>query len=76
MAETNTQPSTTQPAPVKTKKPGNSFDVVEVQVQEDGTKKFVNMGTVFIRENGTGGVLYLKEGTAKRELALFGRKRS
>ncbi len=68
--------TTTQPTAAKTKKPGTAFDVVEVQLQEDGTKKFVNVGTVFIRENGTGGVLYLKEGPAKRELALFGRKRS
>jgi hypothetical protein len=62
------------PTPPATRQPGTTFDIVEVEVLADGTKKFRNRGAVFIRANGTGGVVYLRQGEAKQELALFPRK--
>lgn len=56
-------------------KSGTSYDVCRVTVHEDGTKKFTNVGTVFIRNNGTGGVLYTKDDSGQKlELAIFKRR--
>ena len=54
---------------------GTSYDLVRVTVGEGGKKTFTNVGTVFIRSNGTGGVLYTKDDSGQKlELAIFAKK--
>jgi hypothetical protein len=62
----------------KAKKPGQSYDVCKVEMGENGVKKFTNLGTLFLRENGSGGVMYLRNGVdadgkklPDTELAIF-----
>jgi hypothetical protein len=67
--------SSPSPSPSLSQKPsGTIYDLVRV-TELDGKKAFQNLGTVFIRGNGTGGVLYTKgDDGQKLELAIFARK--
>jgi len=75
--QSNTTPSTS-PAPAANgagKPNGTTYDLCKVEQQADGTKKFTNLGTVFIRANGTGGVAYVKDDSGQKlELAIFKRR--
>jgi hypothetical protein len=58
-------------------KHGNTFDLCKPMGEVEGKMKWDRMGTLFIRANGTGGVVYLKQKDgAQVELAVFARKRS
>jgi hypothetical protein len=41
----------------------------------DGKKVWTNLGTLFIREGGVGGVLYLKQGENEVQIGVFRRQR-
>ena len=52
--------SSPSPSPSLSQKPSSTtYDLVRV-TELDGKKTFLNLGTVFIRSNGTCGVLYTK----------------
>jgi hypothetical protein len=40
----------------------------------DGNKVWTNWGTLFIRESGEGGVLYLKQGETEVQIGVFKRQ--
>ena len=40
----------------------------------DGNKVWTNWGTLFIRESGEGGVLYLKQGETEVQIGVFRRQ--
>jgi hypothetical protein len=40
----------------------------------DGKKVWTNLGTLFIRETGEGGVLYLKQGETEAQIGVFRRQ--
>jgi hypothetical protein len=78
-ATRNTEPTmeaidTTPAKSATTKsKPGRSYSVCEVTGGEGGKKKFTHRGITFIRETGSGGVLYFRPapGAEEQEFALF-----
>ena len=77
---TNTANTNTQ-TEKKAKKPGVTFDLVQVTETTDEktgevTKSSKNLGTVFIRESMAGGVVYVKQEKGKPDVqyALFRRK--
>ena len=70
--------NTTAKTETKAKKPGALFDVVQVTETTDPTtgevkKGYANIGRVFLRENLSGGVVYVKAGKGKpdTEYSLF-----
>ena len=74
MSGTNEQQNSTKPAATATSK-GVAYDLCRKVVQADGTEKLKNVGTVFIRTNGSGGVAWIVEEDGKKhELAIFARK--
>ena len=53
---------------------GTAYDVCRKVKQEDGTEKLVRIGTVFIRNSGTGGAAWITgDDRKKHELVLFSR---
>jgi hypothetical protein len=65
----------------KAKKPGVTFDLVQVTETTDPTtgvvkKDYKNLGTVFVRESMEGGAVFMKQGEGKpdQQLALFRRR--
>jgi hypothetical protein len=81
---TNTE--TAQQTETKAKKPGTTYDLVDViETVDEKTgevkKTFRNIGTIFIRASGDNGVVYVKQGKDKdgkpqkdREYAVFKRR--
>jgi hypothetical protein len=81
---TNTE--TAQQTETKAKKPGTTYDLVDViETVDEKTgevkKTFRNIGTIFIRASGENGVVYVKQGKDKdgkpqkdREYAVFKRR--
>jgi hypothetical protein len=74
----NTNNTTTAKTETKAKKPGVLFDLVEVTETTDATtgevkKSFKNIGRVFLRENLSGGAVYVKteKGKPDTEYSLF-----
>ena len=77
---TNTANTNTQ-TEKKAKKPGVTFDLVQVTETTDEKtgeekKTYTNLGTVFVRESMEGGAVFVKQGEGKpdQQLALFRRK--
>lgn len=65
----------------KAKKPGVTFDLVQVTETTDEKtgevkKTYTNLGTVFVRESMEGGAVFVKQGEGKpdQQLALFRRR--
>ena len=74
----NTNNTTTAKTETKAKKPGVLFDLVEVTETTDATtgevkKSFKNIGRVFLRENLSGGAVYVRteKGKPDTEYSLF-----
>jgi hypothetical protein len=55
-------------------KKGTTYNLATSQLVE-GKKVWTNWGTLFIREGGVGGIMYLKQGDHEITLGVF-RKRS
>jgi len=55
-------------------KKGTTYNLATSDIV-DGKKVWTNWGTLFIREGGVGGVMYLKQGDHEITLGVF-RKRS
>ena len=77
---TNTANTNTQ-TEKKAKKPGVTFDLVQVTETTDEKtgevkKTYTNLGTVFVRESMEGGAVFVKQGEGKpdQQLALFRRR--
>ncbi len=56
-----------------TSKKGTTYTLATSNVV-DGNKVWTNWGTLFIREGGDGGVLYLKQGEQEVQIGVFKRQ--
>lgn len=54
----------------KPKTPGRTYNIKRQELAADGQKKWTLLGRVFVRDDGTGGAVYVGEGDAQRVLAL------
>jgi hypothetical protein len=54
-------------------KKGTTYNLATSEIV-DGNKVWTNWGTLFIRENGDGGVLYLKRGEVEVQIGVFKRQ--
>ena len=54
-------------------KKGTTYNLATSEIV-DGNKVWTNWGTLFIRENGDGGVLYLKQGETEVQIGVFRRQ--
>ena len=54
-------------------KKGTTYNLATSEIV-DGNKVWTNWGTLFIRENGDGGVLYLKRGEIEVQIGVFKRQ--
>ena len=53
-------------------KQGTSYDLSRMTGEVDGKKQWQRMGTLFMRGNGSGGVVYLKQADGTElEIAVF-----
>jgi hypothetical protein len=58
-----------------TQKPtGTSFDLARKLGEVDGKPQWEKHGTLFLRANGSGGIIYLKLGDQELEIAVFPRR--
>jgi hypothetical protein len=70
--QTTTQASSTN---TEKKANGTSFDLArKVGTAEDGKAQWERHGTLFMRANGSGGIIYLKLGEQELEVAVFPRR--
>lgn len=81
MFPTTNTANTNKQTEKKAKKPGVTFDLVQVTETTDEKtgevkKTYTNLGTVFVRESMEGGAVFVKQGEGKpdQQLALFRRK--
>lgn len=58
----------------KPKAQGRTYNIKTQEVGPDGQKKWRLLGRVFVRDDGTGGAVYVGDGDAQRVLALFPRE--
>ncbi len=56
-----------------TSKRGTTYNLATSNIV-DGNKVWTNWGTLFIREGGDGGVLYLKQGEQEVQIGVFKRQ--
>ncbi len=54
-------------------KKGTTYNLATSEIV-DGNKVWTNWGTLFIREGGDGGVLYLKQGEREVQIGVFRRQ--
>jgi hypothetical protein len=54
-------------------KKGTTYNLATSNIVE-GNKVWTNWGTLFIREGGDGGVLYLKQGEQEIQIGVFKRQ--
>lgn len=57
----------------KPKAQGRTYNIKTQEVGSDGHKKWRMLGRVFVRDDGTGGAVYVGEGEEQKMLALFPR---
>ncbi len=53
-------------------KKGTTYNLATSSIV-DGNKLWTNVGTLFIRESGEGGVVYLKQGETEIQIGVFRR---
>jgi hypothetical protein len=54
-------------------KKGMTYNLATSEIV-DGNKVWTNWGTLFIREGGDGGILYLKQGETEVQIGVFRRQ--
>ncbi len=75
-ATTNSQAPSNSP-PTDQKRAGSTFDLVRKvgePTEAGGKAEWAKHGTLFMRANGSGGVVYLKLDGKELEIAVFPRK--
>ena len=54
-------------------KKGTTYNLATSQIV-DGKRVWTNLGTLFIREGGVGGIMYLKQGETEVQVGVFRRQ--